>query len=147
MATLTGTLNINRAAVSVVGVADLSQPTNYVVGGTSGAVGGGSNRVDNTQQEGSFRVYANGVVRLILGTAVQRTQTLALRALSPTEVAAINDMIGQIVCFRDTYGRKVFGAFLGTAVTEIPLSGSVLDGTLLTDVGLVIQSTTYDESV
>lgn len=146
MATLGGTLKLQQAVVSLV-QSDLTNPANIVVSGTAGATGGGSSRIDSTVKEGQFRQYANGVVRLILGSNTARTQTLAMRACSPTEVATLRALAGLIVCFRDTYGRKVFGAYLQTDVTDIPLSGDFAAGTLLTDVSLQIQSVTFSEAV
>ncbi|MGE5612675.1 MAG: hypothetical protein ACM3UO_00170 [Bacillota bacterium] len=142
---LVGTLRLSRAVVSLA-QSDLTNPSNIVVGGTSGSVGGGGQRVDAQTKEGSFRQYANGVTRLILGSGSTRTQTFAMRALTPAQVSTLEGMIGLTVCFRDTYGRKVYGAFLTMNITDIPLSGDNEDNSLLSDVGLVIQSVTYDET-
>jgi hypothetical protein len=146
MAVLGGTLKLQRAVVSLAGQ-DLTQPGAYVTAGTAGGVGGGGSRSDSGSVSGDFRRYANGTTRLILGTAATRTQTLALRALNPSQVDAVLRMQGQIVCFRDTYGRKVFGAFLATQSTDIVLSGRKSAGTLLTDIALSIESVTWDEEV
>lgn len=140
MVALAGTLKLTRSVVSIAGSNLADTTTQIVVAGSSGGVGGGGSRSDETILGGEFRTYANGVTRLILGSAKTRTQTLALRALSPSQVAAVLGMQGLVVCFRDTYGRKVFGAFLATSVTNVPLSD-------LTDIGFTIQSVTWDEAV
>lgn len=146
MAALAGALNLDRVVVSKAG-GDLSDPDNIVVSGSAGGVGGGAGRTDQAGMAGDFRAYANGTTRLILGTATARTQSLALRALTPSQVEAVLALTGKVVCFRDTYGRKVFGAYLVTSRSEIPLSGRWSTGTLLTDIGLTIQSVTWDEEV
>jgi hypothetical protein len=146
MATLGGTLNLKRAVISLA-QADLTQPANIVQGGTAGSIGGGGQRIDSTVQEGAFRQYANGNVRLILGTAKTRTNTFALRALTPSQVQTVLGLCGLTVCFRDTYGRKVYGSFLQTDVTDIPLSGDNATNTLLTDIAIQITQVTYSEAV
>lgn len=146
MTALSGTLYLKRAVLTEV-VEDPGATPRSVVAGTAGGVGGGAGKSDETKQEGSFRTYGNGNTRLILGTAQTRTQTFALRALTPDQVQTVRDLVGHTVVYRDTYGRRIFGAFLGIAVSDIPHSGKPEDNTLLTDVGLVIQSVTYDEAV
>ena len=146
MPILGGTLRLQRAVLSLAGQ-DLTQTGATVTAGTSGGIGGGGGRSDLGSVTGDFRQYANGNTRLILGTATTRTQVLALRALTPSQVSAVLGMQGAIVCFRDTYGRKVFGAFLSTTTSDIPLSGRKSAGTLLSDIGLSIQSVTWDEEV
>jgi len=146
MVALQGALSLDRACISLVG-ADLSDSSNIVQSGTAGSVGGGGSRVDEDDLTGDFRQYANGVTRLIIGTTRSRTQTLALRALTPSQVAAFKNMAGKICLFRDTYGRKIFGSFLTTSVTDIPLSGRPGDDTLMTDVGFVFTEVSFDESV
>lgn len=141
MAKLTGSLTLTRAHVAPVG-----DHTQDVAAGTAGAVGGGSNRNDETTQAGSFRAYANGNVRLILGSQRTRTLTVALRAVPPSALKRLDAMVGKTCIFRDTYGRKVFGAFLGYQATDIPLSGHLHDDSLGTDVLLTFQNLTYSEA-
>ena len=146
MTTLSGTLYLRRAVLTEV-VEDPNVIPRSVVAGTAGGVGGGSGKSDAETRDGAFRSYGNGNTRLVLGSGTSRTQTFALRALTPDQVATVRELIGHTVCYRDTYGRRIFGAFLGVQVTDIPLSGRPEDNTLLTDIGLVIQSVTYDEAV
>lgn len=146
MATLTGTLFLTRAILTEVTENPNDAKTN-VVAGTAGGVGGGGSKVDTITQDGEFRTYGNGNTRLILGSAVSRTQSFALRALTPSQVVAVQSLMGQTVCYRDPYGRRVIGAYLSVAMTDIPFSGTPQAGTLLTDVGLAIQSVTYNEVV
>lgn len=114
--------------------------------GSSGSAGGGGQRSDTFTQEGAFRSYANGVTRLILGSASTRVIAVTLRALTPGQVNALEAMVGQTCLFRDSYGRRIFGSFIITTATDIPLSGRAqID--LQTDVTIAFQQVTYSEAV
>lgn len=145
MTTLSGTLNLKRAALLFEVTEDPNVTPRYVVAGTMGAVSSGGSaqvgKADAFTQDGAFRNYGNGNTRLILGSSNTRTQTFAFRALTDAQVATLNELVGHTVIYCDTYGRRVIGGFLGTTAMSIPLSGG------LTDLGLVIQSVTYDEAV
>lgn len=145
MAALTGTLYLDRSVLSEV-VSDANDPKRVVVSGTASGVGGGVGKTDQITQSGSFRQYGNGNTRLILGSGQGRTQTLALRAIPSSDVEAVKALLGHTICYRDTYGRKVFGAFLDIQITALAFSGLYEDGSLLHDVAMVIQSVTYDEA-
>lgn len=142
MTALTGSLHLTAAHLSQV-----NHPETDVTSGTSGSVGGGGSRNDDRQVSGTFRNYANGVTRLVLGTATSRSNSFVLRALTPAQVAQVHSLMGRTCVFRDTYGRRVFGSFVETQETNIPLSGAPGDGTLLTDVALTFVSVSYDEAV
>lgn len=142
MATLTGSLALTRVHIGVVG-----QPSTNVTSGSAGSIGGGGSRNDEFSMTGEFRSYANGITRLILGSGTTRTQTLVLRALTPSQVKQVDSMVGKLCVFRDNYGRKVFGSFTDTQKTDIPLSGRVSDNTLKTDVAITITTLTYNEAV
>lgn len=149
MSTLSGQITLRRSVLFEM-VEDPNQTPQYVVGGTSSAIStnpGGQGKVDDTKLTGDFRSYGNGNTRLILGSGNTRTQTFAFRALSPAQVQVCRNLLGKTVCYRDTYGRRIIGAFIELQISDIMLSGKVADGSLLTDVGLVITSVTYDESV
>lgn len=118
----------------------VANPAAGISCGTAGSVGGGGSRSDNFEKTGDFRTYANGVVRVITGTSVMRSISVALRALTPDQVDAVMAMVGQTCCFRDTYGRVVFGSFLITTLTDIPLSN-------LADVGITLTEVTYSQAV
>lgn len=128
------TLDMPRAVLQLA-----SDPTVAVVCGTGG-------RGDNFEKEGSFRQYANGSTRLIVGTATTRTLPITLRALSPAQVLLVQSMIGKTCLFRDTYGRRVWGSFLSTSTTDIPLSG-VANTDLMTDISITFQPVSYTEGV
>lgn len=144
MTALTATLYLDRSVLTEV-VSDSNDPKRAVVSGTAAGVGGGVGKTDQITQAGSFRQYGNGNTRLILGSGQERTQTFALRAIPASDVETIKALLGHTVCYRDTYGRKVFGAFLGIQITALAFSGLYEDGSLLHDVAMVVQSVTYDE--
>lgn len=139
---LTGKVTLNR--VHIAPVSDYSQG---VTAGSSGSIGGGGTRDDNRALSGAFRSYANGTTRLVVGTTTTHTEALTLRALTPPEVTAVKAMAGKTVLFRDTYGRRFWGAFLVTDITDIPLSGKADDNTLLTDVAIIVQEVSFTEGV
>ena len=136
---LTATLHLKRAFIAPV-----ASPSTYVSAGTSGSIGGGGQRSEVNTREGEFRGYANGVTRLIIGSSTSREINVAFRALTPTQVALLKSMVGKTCLFRDTYGRRMYGSFLVTTETNIPMSG-VANSTLLTDVGINFTEVTYVE--
>lgn len=140
--TLACTLTFDRAFINLA-----SDPSQFVVVGTAGSVGGGGSRTDTVTQEGSFRTYANYNTRLIQGSNNSRILSpLVLRACTPDQITTILAFTGKTVFFRDTYGRKLWGSYLVTAVTDIPRSGRA-NTTLLSDVAITFQETTYSEVV
>lgn len=139
--TLTCRLVLDRAFINLA-----SDPSQFVAAGTAGSAGGGGQRTDTVTQEGEFRQYANFNTRLIQGTARTRVLAVTIRACTPAQVQQLIAWTGQTVLFRDTYGRRLWGAYLQPVSTDIPLSGAA-GSTLLTDVVLSFQQLTYDESV
>lgn len=146
MAALTGTILLTRSTLTEVS-SDPAASLDHIVAGTAGSMGGGLGKSDQRTQAGSFRVYGNGNVRLILGAGQQRVQSLALRCITPSVLAQVEGLLGHTVLYRDTYGRRIFGAFLDMTAQALPFSGKFEDDTLLHDIGLTIQSITYDEAV
>lgn len=143
MATLAATLHLELAQIAEVG-----NPDSNVSGGTSGSIGGGGSRNDERTLSGEFRNYANGITRLILGSSTARVVSVVLRALTPDQVDMLHSLSGKLCVLRDTYGRVVFGSFIDTQETNIPLSSS--DGTantILTDVAFTFTEVTYSEVV
>lgn len=143
MATLQGTLTLDRTVLIEV-VEDPNTTPRSVVSGTSAsiqAMAGGQTKIDQTDQSGTFRNYGNGNTRLILGSNQTQSQTLALMAITEADIATLKALIGHTVCYRNPNGVKMFGAFLNMQVSRMPGSGG------LSNVGLVIQSVTYDEEV
>lgn len=135
MTVLSATVTLSRAILMT------ADGATSVTAGTSGMVGGGGQRVDTFTKDGSFRNYASGVTRLTLGSTSTRVESFTLRALTPTDQANLGKMIGKTCLWRDSYGRRIFGSFMVTATTDIPLSGG------LADVTIAFQSVTYTEAV
>lgn len=144
MATLQGTLALSRAVLVEV-TEDPNVTPRTVVAGTSASVqsgsGGGQTKMDDISQSGAFRSYGNGNTRLILGSNTTRIQTLALMAITEADITTLQALLGHTVCYRNPNGVKMFGAFLDMQVSRLPGSNG------LANVGLVIQSVTYDEAV
>lgn len=144
MTTLSGTLALSRAVLTEV-TEDPNVEPRVVIGGTAGSVmassGGGQTKMEDMAQSGSFRQYGNGNTRLILGSGTSRTQSLALVAITEADVDVLKALLGHTVCYRTKDGVKMFGAFLDMQISRLPNSGG------LVNVGLTIQSVTYDEEV
>lgn len=139
--TLSATLHLKR-----VFLAPVDNFAGYVTCGSSGSIGGGGQRTSQVDVEGSFRTYANGNTRVILGSAVAKTHTVTLRALTAAQVIAVQAMVGKTCLFRDTYGRRKYGSFLVTTQVDMPLSG-VANSTLISDIGITFQEVSYTEGV
>lgn len=138
---LVASVTLNRSFLALA-----SDPSNFIVCGTAGSIGGGGSKQDVITQEGAFRNYANFVTRLILGSAKTRVFSFALRALTPAQVTQVESWVGQTCIFRDTYGRRMFGSYVVVTETDIPLSGKA-HSTLLTDVQIDFQAVNYIEGV
>lgn len=129
------TMVFDRAIIQL----DIDPPEAVVVSGTAG-------RGDTFEQEGSFRKYANGATRLVLGTSSARTLPVTFRALDPDQVTTLQGLIGKTCLFRDTYGRRVWCSFLSTSTVDIPLSGLAND-TLMTDITVTVEAVDHTEEV
>lgn len=136
-------VTLSRATLQPADSQDLSD---ILVFGTSGSIGGGGSRNENRTKSGEFRQYANGVTRLIAGTAMSRTHSLAARALTPDQVDDLHSLVGKVCLFRDTYGRSMYCSFL--VVDEVNLPGSG-DGfaPYYTDVALALTEVAYAATV
>jgi hypothetical protein len=148
MAVLTGSLTLTRTVLSEVVSNPNSVPRSVVAGSASSMSGAsGSGKTDETSVSGTFRQYGNGNTRLILGSSTSRVQTLALMALTPSQVAIVKALIGHTVCIRDPNGKKMFGAYTSIQESVVLHSGSPESGNMLTNVGLTLTSVTNPEAV
>lgn len=132
--TISATLLLDRVFINLA-----SDPTQYFSCGSTG-------RSDQTTLVGDFRLYANNNTRLILGNGTTRTIGITLRALTPAQVTQAQNFAGKTVLLRDTYGRKIWGSYVVTAVTDIPLSGAA-NVDLQSDVVITFTQITYTEGV
>jgi len=140
MATLSGTLNLKRSVLSEVVEDPNTTPIVVVSGTASSATGSSSAKVTDTSVGGAFRQYGNGNTRLILGSTTSKAQNFALIALTASQVAQVESLLGHTVCYRDTYGQKWFGAFIDMQKSAIPFTG-------LFNIGIALNSVTHSESV
>lgn len=101
---------------------------------------GTSGRSEVFTREGSFRNYADGRTRVILGNTVTNTNAIQLRALSQENASKVNGWVGKTVLFRDSYGRRIYGTFLAITRVNIKLTG-------MTDMTVSLQDVTYDETI
>lgn len=149
MAVLTGTLTLTRTILSEVVTNPNTQPRS-VVAGTAGSISGagqGSTKMDETSVGGTVRQYGNGNTRLIAASTTNRVQTLAFIALNPTQVATLKALLGHTVCVRDPNGKKMFGVYTDMQESVVPHSGKPEDGSMLTNVGIVLTQVTNPEAV
>lgn len=98
-------------------VIDPANPSDVVVSGTAGSVGGGGQRLTNKTRDGSVRKYGNGRVRALVGSSTVIILDLALIRLTPTDEAQLDAWrdAGTVLLFRDIYGQKAFGTILATS--------------------------------
>jgi len=94
-----------------------------------------------TEQDGSVRRLANGRLRAVLGASQPRTWELQFELCSRTQIAWLQDRVGQLVCVRDDRGRKVYGTYFSVPVTENVMRAEYGDATI------TLTETTHDEGV
>jgi hypothetical protein len=70
--------------------------------------------LDNPQGQvpGDFRLYANGVVRLMTSVGKLRSVPVKLHGVSRTDRETLEDWQGQLMLYRDSRGRILYGSFL-----------------------------------
>jgi hypothetical protein len=94
-----------------VWVIDPANPATTVVGGSSGSVGGGGQRLTSKTQDGSVRSYGTGRQRSVSGPATVNTYNLALIHITVAQLLQLETWMkaGTVLLFRDTYGQRAFG--------------------------------------
>lgn len=122
---------------------DPVNPLTQLVAGTGGlGPGSAAQRIHASQQGGEFRQYAAGRVRLVLDQSSVRTIPLVFKNLSRAQRRLLVDVWpGRLLLFRDTYGTRVFGAYLAESLQHIPRS-SLGD---VADIGITFQKLTYTD--
>lgn len=75
-------------------------------------------RGDSRTTIGSVRVYANGRKRVVARAGSASTLTVTARNLTSAQVMLIDSWRGQIVLFRDLWGRRLFCSFFTVTVTD-----------------------------
>jgi hypothetical protein len=119
---------------------DPLDPTNAIVAGTTGAIGGGA-RANTRTLDGEFRFYV-GRVRMVVRKTKSKQMQIALRNLTKDQADHVEEvMTGQLLLLRDFYGRKVWGGFLETNRVEY------IGGGGLCDVQFTFTEVTHSEAV
>jgi hypothetical protein len=72
-----------------------------------------------TDQPGEVRRYAGGRMRIVRrANTVARLITCTLPQCTRAQIAWLETNVGQLMCFRDDRGRKVWAAYLSMPVDE-----------------------------
>lgn len=117
----TAEVTLNR-----VWLLDPADPVNPIIAGSGGDNTGGGQRSDDDSIDGDFRYYAGGRARLVVRTATPRTETFALIAIDEAQAKQIESWKGRLLLFRDSYGHRIWGAYLTTSRYDFPLSGGLV---------------------
>jgi hypothetical protein len=126
-------------------IMDPLDPLNPIVAGSTGGLGGGT-KANVAALDGEFRTYV-GRTRLITRTVTTRTFTFALRQLTYAQSQKLEGWLGRTLLFRDTYGRRVWGAYITTSQLEYVNSTNGPNPQGLSDVALTFQEITYSDEV
>lgn len=135
MAVATASIILDRAWLM-----DPTDPTNPIVAGSTGSVGGGS-RTNTLHRDGDFRTYV-GRTRMIVRPTTTGSYQIALRNLTKDQADLLQSWKGRVLLLRDVYGRRVWGGFLDTARLEyLNTSGG------LCDVSFTFMEITFSDAV
>ena len=96
---------------------------------------------EQTERAGSVRVMANGRRRIVSRAGSARTLQWTFRAISAAQVATLAAWSGRMVMVRDFTGRKEFGVYFATDVTDRRNRPDEHD------VRLTLQSASFSEAV
>lgn len=77
-----------------------------------------SGRSDNDSQGGEVRTYANGRRRLITTPAVGESIPVTFPWITRTELVWLQARKGQIVLYRDAWGRSLYAAYLSLSISD-----------------------------
>lgn len=75
---------------------------------------------DDDAVAGDIRAAADGTLRLVTTGERRRTIPVGLVDVSDQELAWLRALAGQLVLYRDSWGRKLWGAYLSVGVTRLP---------------------------
>ena len=88
----------------------------------------------------TIKRYAAGRVRAVVQPGVARMLTITAPKTTRANADQLRLWVGEVVMFRDTLGRKMFGTFPSLLTTEAP-------GYTRPDVSFVLSETTWSEVV
>ena len=77
-----------------------------------------SDWTEQTEQDGSVRVMANGRRRVVTRRGDSRQIGWTMPLLTKAEVETVKAWAGQIVMIRDSKGRKEYGVYFGVSVAD-----------------------------
>lgn len=93
------------------------------------------------EMPGQFEVFANGVVRLMKGSGKLRTIEAEIRSVTREQRETLDSWEGELLLWRDSRGRILFGSFLS-------LGGPDKRGSQgLADLSLAFTATTHSIEV
>lgn len=85
------------------------------------------------------RQYVGGRMRAVSRAGSRRTLQITLHRITPADIETLRGWLGETVCWRDSWGRKMWGVFPAIS-PDYYLSGSAR-------VELTLAEVTYDEAV
>lgn len=112
----------------LVAIMDPANPSDVLYCGTQK----GTSKTYNETLGGDFRMYAGGRTRLVTTTNISLQAPLTLENLSQSDKAWIRSKRGRTLLWRDTYGMRIWGAYLDTAITHHALSNPVISTVIIT---------------
>jgi hypothetical protein len=71
-----------------------------------------------TEQPGEVRQYAGGRLRIVRKAGLRRAISCSLPECSRDQIAFLEANVGQVMCFRDDRGRKIWATYLVAPVSE-----------------------------
>lgn len=71
-----------------------------------------------TTQSGEVRALANGRLRAVKRSARPSGAQFKFELCNRTQIDWLRDKVGELVCFRDDRGRKIWGIYWAAPVTE-----------------------------
>jgi hypothetical protein len=89
------------------------------------------------------RRFANGTTRLIIVPGVPKSYAVTFPWPARTDADWLRDHTGELLQFRDTFGRKMFGRFEVLEVNEVPDP----DETVVESISLTFDEVTHTEEV
>lgn len=95
---------------------------------------------DVEQVDGEVRAYAGGRLRVIRRATQRRTLKVTLRYVPLADIDTLRGWAGDVLMVRDKRGRKMFGTFFSSQVSD-------LKGLTYADVTLEFQQVSYTEAV
>lgn len=69
--------------------------------------------------DGDVRALANGRLRMVTTTTLQRQYALTLELATRTQIDWLEAHVGELLCARDDRGRKVYGTYFEVSVDEV----------------------------